>query len=104
LAERCAAYPADLSGGEKQRVAIARALAGNPPVLLADEPTAALDAANGEVIMKILQGLAREQRRAVVIVTHDPRVLHYGSRVVQVADGRIQSAPARSDERSVAAA
>jgi putative ABC transport system ATP-binding protein len=90
LADKGAAYPADLSGGQKQRVAIARALAGDPPVLLADEPTAALDGASGQNVMDILRCLAEERGRAVVIVTHDSRVLHYGTRMVRIADGRIQ--------------
>jgi putative ABC transport system ATP-binding protein len=91
LAPKRAAYPADLSGGQKQRVAIARALAGDPPVLLADEPTAALDTASGQTVMEILRRLAEERGRAVVIVTHDSRVLDYGTRMVRIADGRIQA-------------
>ena len=79
-----------MSGGQKQRVAIARALTGDPPVLLADEPTAALDAASGQNVLEILRRLAEERGRAVVIVTHDSRVLHYGTRIVRIADGRIQ--------------
>ena len=90
LGDKAIAYPADLSGGQKQRVAIARALAGDPPVLLADEPTAALDGSSGENVMEILRRLAAERGRAVVIVTHDSRVLHYGTRMVEIADGRIQ--------------
>jgi putative ABC transport system ATP-binding protein len=92
LADKRAAYPADLSGGQKQRVAIARALAGDPPVLLADEPTAALDAGSGQNVMEILRRLAEQRGRAVVIVTHDSRVLQYGTRMVRIADGRIQNA------------
>jgi len=91
LGEKAQRHPADLSGGEKQRVAIARALAGDPPVVLADEPTAALDSTSGKTVMNILSGLAHERGRAVVIVTHDPRVLAYADRVVRIADGRIAS-------------
>jgi putative ABC transport system ATP-binding protein len=89
LAEKAASHPADLSGGEKQRVAIARALAGDPPMILADEPTAALDSASGKTVMTILASLAHQRARALVIVTHDPRVLGYADRVVRMADGRM---------------
>jgi putative ABC transport system ATP-binding protein len=89
LREKAERHPADLSGGEKQRVAIARALAGDPPVVLADEPTAALDSASGKTVMTILSSLAHQRERAVVLVTHDPRVLGYADRVVRIADGRI---------------
>jgi len=89
LVEKAASHPADLSGGEKQRVAIARALAGDPPMILADEPTAALDSASGKTVMTILSSLAHQRSRAVVVVTHDPRVLGYADRVVRMADGRM---------------
>jgi len=89
LQDRMRAFPADLSGGQKQRVAIARALAGNPPILLADEPTAALDSTSGRAVIELLQGLARSHGRAVVMVTHDPRVLSYGDRILQLEDGRL---------------
>lgn len=89
LAEKYKSYPADLSGGQKQRVAIARALAGEPDIILADEPTAALDSTSGRMVMKMLQELAHKRGRAVVIVTHDNRVLEYGDRVVHIEDGRI---------------
>lgn len=91
LADKLRAKPADLSGGQKQRVAIARALAGNPPIVLADEPTAALDSTSGKLVIELLSGLAREQGRAVVVVTHDPRVLPYARRIIHIADGRIES-------------
>jgi putative ABC transport system ATP-binding protein len=84
-------FPADLSGGQKQRVAIARALAGDPPILLADEPTAALDSTSGRNVIELLQSLSKEQARAVVIVTHDPRVLDFGDRILHLEDGRIVS-------------
>jgi putative ABC transport system ATP-binding protein len=91
LADKLKTYPADLSGGQKQRIAIARALAGDPPIILADEPTAALDSHSGQTVMEILTGLARQRQRAVVVVTHDNRVLHYADRTVRIADGRIAS-------------
>lgn len=90
LGEKYGTFPADLSGGQKQRVAIARALAGDPEIILADEPTAALDSQSGRVVMEMLRGLAHERQRAVVIVTHDNRVLDYGDRIVQIEDGRIK--------------
>jgi putative ABC transport system ATP-binding protein len=89
LASRMHHVPADLSGGQKQRVAIARALAGDPRIVLADEPTAALDTQSGQLVMEMLGRLARQENRAVVIVTHDSRVLEYGTRHVRIADGKI---------------
>jgi putative ABC transport system ATP-binding protein len=87
LEDRMRAFPAELSGGQKQRVAIARALAGNPPLLLADEPTAALDSTSGRAVIELLQRLAHQHNRAVVMVTHDPRVLSYGDRIIHLEDG-----------------
>ena len=89
LSHKTKAFPRELSGGEQQRVAIARAIVGNPSIILADEPTAALDGENGQAIMKILAGIAQEQGRAVLIVTHDPRLLPFADRVVHIEDGRI---------------
>jgi putative ABC transport system ATP-binding protein len=89
LKDRLDAYPAELSGGQKQRVAIARALASEPKVLMADEPTAALDAENGLRAMELFRILAHQQQRAVVIVTHDPRIFHLSDRIVHLEDGRI---------------
>ncbi len=91
LAAKLHTYPAELSGGQKQRVAIARALVGSPTVLLADEPTAALDSASGHTVMQLFQRLARERGRAVVIVTHDGRMQTYANRIVRMADGRVVS-------------
>jgi putative ABC transport system ATP-binding protein len=91
LEHKYSAFPADLSGGQKQRVAIARALAGSPEVILADEPTAALDSHSGHNVMQVLRDLAHRNQRAVVAVTHDSRVLEFGDRIVTMEDGRIVS-------------
>jgi len=90
LGDKLHAYPSDLSGGQKQRVAIARALAGDPGIILADEPTAALDTSSGRIVMDMLRSLASEKNRAVVIVTHDSRTLEYADRVVHIQDGNLQ--------------
>jgi len=89
LSHKTKAYPRELSGGEQQRVAIARAIVGNPSIILADEPTAALDGENGRAIMQILADIAKERGHAVLIVTHDPRLLPFADRVVHIEDGRI---------------
>jgi len=91
LGPRAHHLPADLSGGQKQRVAIARALGGNPPILVGDEPTAALDTKTALSVMELLRELASSHGRAVVVVTHDPRLERFADRVVRVEDGRIQS-------------
>jgi len=91
LSHKVSAFPRELSGGEQQRVAIARAIVGNPSIILADEPTAALDGENGRAIMTILAGIAKEQGRGVLIVTHDPRLLPFADRVVHIEDGLIVS-------------
>lgn len=83
------ARPRQLSGGQQQRVAIARALSTNAPVMLCDEPTAALDGTTGRSVLGLLRDLARDLGRAVVIVTHDERVMPYIDRLVHVMDGRI---------------
>ena len=92
IAEKFNTLPADLSGGQKQRVALARALAGDPEVLLADEPTAALDSHTGRNVMELMCDLAHKRGRAVVIVTHDNRILDMGDRIVRIEDGRIAAA------------
>jgi putative ABC transport system ATP-binding protein len=89
LREQANRTPAELSGGQKQRVAIARALATEAPIILADEPTAALDSDSGQAVMQILGGLAREQKRAVIIVTHDARLQAFADRVLFMEDGRL---------------
>jgi putative ABC transport system ATP-binding protein len=89
IADRAQHRPDQLSGGEQQRVAIARALAPRPLLVLADEPTANLDTANGQQAMEIMQRLNRELGTAFVFATHDPRVMHYAQRIVELRDGRI---------------
>ena len=82
-------FPRQLSGGEQQRVAIARALVAEPALVLADEPTAALDTANGRSIMEILAGIAKERHRAVLVVTHDTRLASFADRMRFIEDGRL---------------
>jgi putative ABC transport system ATP-binding protein len=96
LVDRRRFLPRDLSGGQKQRVAIARALAGQPAVLLADEPTANLDSAVGAQILELFRALAKREKRGLLIVTHDPNVRTIADRVVKIRDGRIvqETAPA----------
>lgn len=89
LPHKAKAFPADLSGGEQQRVAIARAIIAEPSVVLADEPTAALDSANGQAIMGILSQIAKEQNRAVLVVTHDTRLLGFADRIIHIEDGSL---------------
>lgn len=89
LGDRAGFLPRDLSGGQKQRVAIARAVAGSPPVLLADEPTANLDSTTGGQILQLFRSLARKDNRALLIVTHDPKVREISDRVLHIRDGRI---------------
>ena len=89
LGEHVDYYPHNLSGGQKQRVAIARALVSHPRMVLADEPTAALDSKSGRNIVKLMQELAREQGCTILIVTHDHRILDVADRIVELEDGRI---------------
>ena len=83
------ARPQQLSGGQQQRVGIARALVGDPVLLLCDEPTSALDVESSHVVLEALKKLSRDPRRAVVLVTHDPRVFPYADRLVKMEDGAI---------------
>ena len=91
LGHRLNNYPTALSGGEAQRVAIARALANKPKVILADEPTAALDTENGKNVMDLLKKLAVENHSAILVVTHDRRMVEGFDRIFEVHDGRIAS-------------
>lgn len=89
LGEKLQSFPADLSGGQKQRVAVARALAGDPRIILADEPTAALDSHTGRNVIEMMQRLAHDRGRAVVVVTHDSRVSEFADRIIRIEDGLI---------------
>jgi putative ABC transport system ATP-binding protein len=89
LGHRLKNYPNNLSGGEQQRVAVARAIVSSPSIVLADEPTAALDGENGNAVMELLARIAHEQGRSVLAVTHDPRTLPFADRVVRIEDGLI---------------
>jgi len=89
LTHRANAFPRELSGGEQQRVAIARAIVGDASVILADEPTAALDSENGHAVMMVLAEIAKDPARALFIVTHDPRIMPFADRILRIEDGRI---------------
>lgn len=97
LGHRLKNFPSNLSGGEQQRVAVARAIASSPEIVLADEPTAALDSENGHAVMALLAKIAKEQQRSVLAVTHDPRTLGYADRVVRIEDGQIVGEERRPD-------
>jgi putative ABC transport system ATP-binding protein len=98
LAHKINAFPSHLSSGEQQRVAIARAIVRNASAILADEPTAALDSANGHAIMSLLAQIAKDRSRTVLVVTHDPRVLPFADRIVHIEDGRIVEKETRSED------
>jgi putative ABC transport system ATP-binding protein len=89
LGDRVDYYPDALSGGQKQRVAIARALVSHPKLILADEPTAALDSQSGRDVVETMQRLAREQGCAILLVTHDNRILDVADRIIHMEDGRL---------------
>jgi len=89
LAHKLRSYPANMSGGEQQRVAVARALASRPSMILADEPTSALDSENGQAVMQLLSDIAKDESRAVLAVTHDPRTQPYADRIIRIEDGKI---------------
>ncbi len=90
LGNRVNYYPPDLSGGQKQRVAIARALVSRPKLVLADEPTSALDSKSGRDVVELMQKLAKEQGCAILMVTHDNRILDIAERIISMEDGRLR--------------
>jgi putative ABC transport system ATP-binding protein len=91
MGDRLAHLPSELSGGQQQRVAIARALVHQPRLLVCDEPTSALDAENGRLTMELIQRVAVQPGRAVVVVTHDARIYSFADRIASMEDGRIDS-------------
>jgi len=95
LGERLDFLPEKLSGGQKQRVAVARALVGNPEIVFADEPTAALDRENGRVVVELLRDLANQRQTTVLMVTHDHRILDVADRIIKMEEGHVV------DDRSI---
>nr|WP_239125162.1 ABC transporter ATP-binding protein [Leptolyngbya sp. CCY15150] len=93
LGDKANNLPRDLSGGQKQRVAIARALVGNPCIIMADEPTAALDSQSGHAVIDVLRKLAKEEQATVLMVTHDPRIVDVADQVAYLEDGQIKAHP-----------
>ncbi len=89
LGERLRALPGELSGGQQQRVAIARALVHHPKLIVCDEPTSSLDHDTGRSVMNILRGLAKSPDRALIVVTHDPRIFEFADRIARMDDGKI---------------
>jgi putative ABC transport system ATP-binding protein len=102
LAGREGERPGRLSGGQQQRVAIARALVHGPDLLVCDEPTSALDSGSGRQAMELIAAGVRTAGRCVVVVTHDPRVYHFGDRLVEMEDGRVTRV--RANRAEIAAA
>ena len=89
LGEKIKLRPSKLSGGQQQRVAIARALVHSPDIIVCDEPTSALDSETGHRIMEILDDVARDPKRSVIVVTHDPRIVSFADRIAEMEDGKI---------------
>jgi len=91
LGDRVKHKPSEMSGGEQQRIAIARSLVNDPEILIADEPTGNLDSSTGKVVMGILVKLHQEQKKTIVVVTHDPNIAHYSQNIIHIRDGQIVS-------------
>src|SRR5262249_2740507 len=100
LEHRADAFPSQLSSGQQQRVAITRALINEPRLLVCDEPTAALDAKAGQTVMELIQQVAVQPNRAVIVVTHYSRIYGFGDRVVQMSDGRVERTEESGKRRS----
>ncbi|MBN2646791.1 MAG: ABC transporter ATP-binding protein [Thiotrichales bacterium] len=93
IEDKAHAMPSDLSGGQNQRVAIARALATHPEIILADEPTAALDIERAHSVVQLLRQIAKERQVAIIMVTHDQRLLPYCDKILEIQDGRVETSP-----------
>jgi putative ABC transport system ATP-binding protein len=102
LGDKLTSLPSELSGGQQQRVAIARALVHEPRLLVCDEPTSALDAENGRITMELIERIAVQPDRAVIVVTHDSRVYAFADRIASMEDGRIESVSAGPHAAEVA--
>jgi putative ABC transport system ATP-binding protein len=104
LGQRASRFPDELSGGERQRVAIARAMVGDRKLLLADEPSGALDSANGETVLRLVHDACKNRGMAAVVVTHDAQLASWAERVMFLRDGRVtdQTGPARGPESLLA--
>ena len=100
LSDRADFMPDQLSGGQKQRVAVARAIVGNPDVVFADEPTAALDKDSGHNVVRLLRRLADERKTTIFMVTHDHRVLDFADRIIKMEDGRVVEEKSKNDIRN----
>ncbi len=102
MGERMQHRPSQLSGGQQQRVAIARALFGNPPIIMADEPTGALDSKTGQTVMRMLRSLCTRQGKTIVVVTHDPGIARYADRMLELKDGYLINDRQTQENRDVA--
>ena len=91
LQKRIDHKPAEMSGGEQQRIAISRSLVNDPEILIADEPTGNLDSTTGKNVMEILKKLHEEQKKTIIVVTHDPTIAHYSQNIIHIQDGQIVS-------------
>lgn len=89
LKERADHRPNELSGGEQQRVAVARSLVNNPEIIIADEPTGNLDSKTGKIIMKLLSDLHKDEKKTIVVVTHDPNIAQYSQNIINISDGEV---------------
>ena len=101
MGDRISYYPENLSGGQKQRVAIARALVSQPQIVLADEPTAALDKKSGRDVVELMQKLAKEQGCTILLVTHDNRILDIADRIIYTVSLKMSILRRRYSKRSV---